>query len=162
VLRATSNMRIIVLTGCLAVLAGCSTKKIPGTDIDDTSETRAILDVLTKYRSAVELRNPQALLELADESFRDDGGSAAPDDDLDYRSLHTSLPARMLRFDDIRLDVNVRKVEFDEAQTNAKVTYTYTMSFRMPQYTSRTQSETDIKQMFLKRGAAGWKITSGI
>ncbi len=158
-------MRSLFVMSCAAAvsLTACSAKKIPGTDIDDTGETRDILDVMTKYRTAVEARNSQAIIELVDETFRDDGGSAAPDDDLDYRSLTTQLPARLLRLDDIRLDITVRKVEFDENQANAKVTYTYSMSFRLPQYSQKTQSETDIKQMYFKHvDKHSWKIVSGI
>jgi hypothetical protein len=45
----------------------------------------------------------------------------------------------------------------------ARVTYSYQVSFSLPEYTSRTQSENDIKQMLLKRvGEDEWKIASGI
>ncbi len=144
-------------------LIACTPKKIPGTDIDDTGETRLILDVMTKYRLALEARNSEELKKLADESFHDDGGSANPDDDLDYATMSSKLPQRLQRLDDVKLDISVRKVEFDEEQTNVKVTYTYSMSFRTPQYSAKTQTETDIKQMYLHRaGEKNWKITSGI
>lgn len=156
-------MRTFLVTMAAVALTGCGLHKIPGTDIDDTSETRAILDVVGKYRNAVESRNTQALIELADESFRDDGGSASPDDDLDYKTLFSALPARFQRWNDVRLDLSVRRIELNPEATAARVTYSYTMSFRMPSLTQRTQSETDIKQMLLKRsGDKDWKIVSGI
>ena len=63
----------------------------------------------------------------------------------------------------MKLDLNLRKVEFDEGGQNARVTFTYTMSFKTPNLSTRTQSETDIKQMTLRRqGDKAWKITSGI
>ena len=157
-------MRLPPIAALLALcLVACTAKKIPGTDIDDTGETRLILDVMTKYRTAVEARSSEQIIKLVDESFRDDGGSMLPDDDLDYASLPTKLPARLQKLDDVRLDITVRKVEFDEKEDNAKVTYTYSMSFRTPQYSSKTQTETDIKQMFFHRaGERDWKIISGI
>jgi len=156
-------MRTFLVLVAAVGLAGCGLHKIPGTDIDDTSETRAILDVVGKFRNAVESRNTQALIDLADESFRDDGGSASPDDDLEYKTLFTALPARFQRWDDVRLDLSVRRIELNPENTAARVTYSYTMSFRMPSLTQRTQSETDIKQMVLKRsGDKEWKIVSGI
>lgn len=155
---------LIPLVIALSVgLLGCSPKKIPGTELDDTSDTRAVLDVLQKYRSAVESRNPQALLTLAHESFRDDGGSSAHDDDLEYANLKEKMSARLGKVVDLHLDITVRRIEFDDDARNARVTYSYQMSFKMPEYSTRTQSENDIKQMLLRRvGEQEWKITSGI
>jgi hypothetical protein len=155
----------LLLVGVLA-LVGCA-KKIPGTEIDDTSDSRAILDVMTAYRAAVEQRNAQAIINLADPAFRDDGGSSNPDDDLDYSTLYTSLASRFQRIEDVRLDMNVRRMEFDPDTNAARVTYTYTLSFKMPTLSTRNQTDTDIKQMVLKRGPDGegkarWRIVSGI
>lgn len=144
-------------------LTGCSPKKIPGTDLDDTSETRAVIDVLQRYRMAVEAKNTSALVQLTDESFRDDGGSSAPDDDLDYATLPSKLAQRMAKISELKLDVTVKRIEFDSDEKMARVTYSYQLSFKMPEYSNRTQSENDIKQMLLKRvGDQEWKITSGI
>ena len=147
--------------GC-ALASGCMFHKIPGTEIDDNSDTRAVLQVVDTYRRAVELKDASALVDLADESFRDDGGSATPDDDLDYGKLKTVLPSRLGKIQDVRLDVTVKRIEFDDDQRLARVTYSYQLSFKMPDYTSRAVTETDIKQMTLKRVDKSWKITSGI
>lgn len=156
-------MRFIALLLLLAVATGCAPRKIPGTDLDDTDDTRAVLDVLQKYRSAVEKKDTDTLVKLADETFRDDGGSANPDDDLDYASLGPKLTARLAKIANVKLDVTVRRIEFDDDSKLARVTYSYQISFNIPDYTQRTQSENDIKQMILKRvGEQDWKITSGI
>jgi hypothetical protein len=158
-------MRTPLMLAAVFSLTGCL-HKIPGTEIDDTRDSRAILDVMTAYRAAVEQRNAQAVIDLADPSFRDDGGSSNPDDDLDYATLFTSLAKRFQRIEDVRLDMNVRRMEFDEQANGARVTYTYTLSFKMPTLSGRTQTDTDIKQMLLKRSAEGqsarWRIVSGI
>jgi hypothetical protein len=154
-----------VIPGLLLALAmsGCMPHKLAGTDIDDTSDTRAVLDVVNLYRAAVERRNAQAVIDLTDESFRDDGGSVNPDDDLDYKALYTVLPGRLLKLRDVKLDLTVRRIEFDDDSKKARVTYSYQLTFKVPEYTPRTQTENDIKQMTLKRvGENAWKITSGI
>ncbi len=152
---------LLVLFGL--VFTACPPKKIPGTDIDDNDDTKAILAVIRKYRAAVEARNPDALHMLCDPSFTDDGGSALPDDDLDYDTLKTTLQRRLQHVTDVKLEVTVRRIEFDTDDKYARVTYSYQVSFKMPGYSSRTQSENDIKQMMLKRVAdSEWKITSGI
>ena len=95
--------------------------------------------------------------------LRDDGGSSQPDDDLDYASLKDRLASRFSKVQDLRLDVVVRRIEFDDDVKRARVTYSYTMSFKVPEYSGRAQTENDIKQMLLKRvGDQEWKITSGI
>lgn len=144
-------------------LGACAARKIPGTEIDDTDDSRAIIAVLERLRTAIEKKDAETVIMLADESFRDDGGSAAPEDDLDYATLPTVLPARFGKLDDIRLDLAVRKIEFDEETEVARATYTYTATFRLPSLTPKQQSETEIKQMILKRsGKDGWKIVTGI
>lgn len=154
---------LLVPLAVLVLLSGCAPRKIPGTDLDDTSETRAVLDLMKRYRTAVESRNPAAVLQLADESFRDDGGSSQPEDDLDYATLKAQLATRFARVADLRLDVVVRRIEFDDDVKRARVTYSYTMSFKLPEYSGKTQSDNDLKQMLLKRvGDQEWKITSGI
>ncbi len=154
---------LIVFTVVALALSGCLPKKIPGTDLDDTLDTRAVIDVVQKYRSAVESKNTEAVLQLTDASFRDDGGSTAPEDDLDYASLSQKLTARLSKVSDLKLDLTIRRVEFDDSSKVARVTYSYQMSFKMPDFGTRTQSENDIKQMMLKRvNDDEWKITSGI
>ncbi|MFT3709541.1 MAG: DUF4440 domain-containing protein [Archangium sp.] len=152
-----------LLLSLVVLGSACAPRKIPGTDLDDTDDTRAVLDVLQKYRAAVEKKDTDTIVKLADESFRDDGGSANPDDDLDFASLGPKLSARLAKIANVKLDVTVRRIEFDDDSKVARVTYSYQISFNMPDYTQRTQSENDIKQMLLKRvGEQDWKIMSGI
>ncbi len=151
-----------ISTFCLVALSVSCVRKIPGTEIDDNTDTRSVLDTVERYRSAVEQRNVSAVVELADEKFRDDGGTGAADDDLDYKTLSTALPARFQKLDDVRLEVSVRKIEFENEDRNARVTYTYNLTFKMPQLSARPQNESDIKQMLLVRANTGWKILSGI
>jgi hypothetical protein len=157
------SVRALSVVSLAVIAVGCSARKIPGTELDDTDDTRAILDVMERYRLAVEQRDAQTIVSLADESFKDDGGSATPDDDLDYRDLSTKLPERLKRLEDVRLELNVRKIEFTEDQSSARATYTYSTTFRMPGLTSKAQSESEIKQMIFKRvDKRVWKIVSGV
>ncbi len=161
-----SHMKTTLAVLVLSLLAtGCTPKKIPGTEIDDTDDTRAILSVMESYRKAVETKNSQTILELSDESFNDDGGSAAPDDDLDYKQLFTVLPARMSKMEDIKLEIAVRKIEIDRELGTARAIYTYNTSFRLPGMNPKPQNEADIKQMTFNladKNKRLWKITSGI
>lgn len=155
-------MRRLTLPLCLLALAACVPHKIPGTDLDDTDDTRSVIDLMQKYRKAVEKKDTETIYKMADKDFRDDGGSVNPDDDIDYENLKTRLNTRLSKVSELKLDLSVRRIEFDEDAKVARVTYSYQLNFKIPEYTSRSQSEGDIKQMLLKRDGAGWKIASGI
>lgn len=155
--------RGLLLAVTLVVAVGCAPRKIPGTELDDTDDTRAILDVMEKYRVALEKRDAQSIISLADESFKDDGGSANPDDDYNYHDLYTKLPETLKRLGDIRLEFSVRKIELSEDTSSARATFTYTQSYLMPGLQAKKQSDTEIKQMILKKVDKGtWKIVSGV
>ena len=160
-----SHMKTTIAVLVLSLLVGCSAKKIPGTEIDDNDDTRIILSVMEQYRKAVETKNAQTILDLSDPTFKDDGGSAAPEDDLEYSQLFTVLPARLSKMDDIKLEIAVRKIEVDKELGIARATYTYNTSFKLPGLNSKAQSESEIKQMtftLADKSKRLWKITSGI
>jgi hypothetical protein len=160
------KLLLVAAVGSGLLGSGCTPKKIPGTDINDTDDTRAILDVIEAYRHAYEKKDSATIVALLDESFRDDGGSANTEDDLEYRNAGKILASLFARVEDVRLDVSVRKIEFDQDNMKARAVYTWQSNFRLPSLTSRPQSEGEIKQMTFKRPdrkkKSAWRITSGI
>ena len=156
-------VRGLIVSAAAVAVVGCTPHKIPGTDLDDTDDTRAILDVMEKYRTALEKRDAQTIITLADESFKDDGGSANPDDDYNYHDLYTKLPETLKKLGDIRVEFSVRKIELSEDTQSARATYTYTQSYVMPGLASRKQADSEIKQMIFKKADNNtWKIVSGV
>ncbi|MBK7861691.1 MAG: hypothetical protein IPJ65_24360 [Archangiaceae bacterium] len=158
------NVRSRVAGGrCRRGRGGLHSEEDSGTELDDTDDTRDILDVMEKYRTALEKRDAQQIIGLAHESFKDDGGSANPDDDYDYHDLYTKLPATLQRLGDVRLEFNVRKIELSEDSGSARATYTYTASYLLPGLQAKKQSDTEIKQMIFKKvDKHVWKIVSGV
>jgi hypothetical protein len=157
--------KIAVLT--LAVGAvGCAPKKIPGTDINDNDDTRAILDVIESYRRASEREVARTIFALLDENFREDGGSSNVDDDFDYRNAAPKLESVFSQAEDLRLEMSVRKIEFDDKMVRARAVYTWNSTFRLPSLTTRPQNESEIKQMNFRRAdnrkKTAWRITSGL
>jgi hypothetical protein len=157
------RFKSLVTPALFLLLEACAPKRIPGTDIVDTTDTRAILNIVERYRSAVESRDSDGVLKLVSMTFKDDGGTATPEDDLDYQALQKKLPERFAKLEDVHLDLSIRKVSVNEDTGKASVIYYYNMSFKMPGLSSRARSESEIKQMWLKREKGGeWKITSGV
>jgi hypothetical protein len=152
---------ILIPLAALALLAGCAHEKIAGTEIEDTSDTRAILEVIKRYRLAVEAKDVEGIASLVDASFKDDGGTSAADDDLDFGTLSQKLSERFAKLDNLKLDLDIRKIKIkDDAAT---AVYHYNMHFLILVQNNKVQkSDSDIKEMDFKRVAGAWKIVSGI
>ena len=148
--------RWLAWLGLLCAL-GCAAHKIPGTEIEETSDSTAILTVITKYNAAVDAQDAAGVLALVDTSFYDDAGTLTPEDDLDYASLKTKLPALLAKLQDVRLRITVKTMNID--QDKATVVYNYVATFRIG---AKVQTESDIKRMELKRVNGVWKIVKGI
>ncbi|MGQ0507241.1 MAG: DUF4440 domain-containing protein [Myxococcaceae bacterium] len=157
----TSVFRSLICFAATAALAGCQPRRIPGTEIDDTRDSRAILIVMEQYRAAIEARDSAAVVGLVADDFKDDGGTATTEDDLDSKTLGPKLGDRLARVSDVKLDLNVKKILFNEDRT-ANAIYNYSASFRMPGLSSKVESVSEIKQMTFKLVGDEWKIKSGI
>lgn len=150
------------LSVCLALLVACGARRIPGTEIEDNDDTRAILKVMEQYRAALEARDAQGVLKLLSDSFKDEGGSSKMEDRMDLATLQKKLPSELAKVEDVKLDLSVRKIEIFSETSTASAVYTYNLTFRMPRLNNKPQSESEIKQMWFKRDKGQWKISSGI
>jgi len=154
--------RLLILAAATAALAGCAHAKIAGTDIEDTSENHAIIDLMNKYREAVEAKDVPTLTSLLDPSFKDDGGTTSPDDDLDYQSAGAKLNERFAKLDNVKLDLDIRKIRIKDDIAGAVYHYNTRFVIHGSNGTKLTQSDSEIKEMEFKRVDGAWKITSGI
>ena len=149
--------RATLLLLALFAVAGCGPHRIPGTDLEDTGDTRAIIDVMTKYNQALEARDANAILALVDPDFRDNGGTLTPEDDIDLQRLQTVLPKRLAKLQDVAVRIEIKKIEVNEDRASA--VYTWVSSFKL---NGKPMTESDIKRMEFKRRPEGWKILSGV
>ncbi len=143
------------------LFGGCSTKRIPGTEIEDNDQTRSVLQVLEQYRRATEAKDADRVASLADPTFHDDGGTANPADDITFENLRQMLEATFKRVGEIRLDMTVKKITFEEGDV-ANAIFNYNASFLMRDYSQKPTLESEIKLMRLKKAGNSWKIVSGI
>ncbi len=113
---------------------GCAAHKIPGTDIDETSDATAIIEVVGKYNTAIDAQDAAGILALVDTSFYDDAGTLTPEDDLDYAALKTKLPVMLLKFQDVRVKITVKALTV--VGDKASLVYNYVITFRIGQKVS--------------------------
>ncbi|CAM4478480.1 nuclear transport factor 2 family protein [Corallococcus exiguus] len=143
-------------------LAACAPKRIPGTELEDTGETRAILSVMEKYRAALEARDAKAIQALVSPKFRDDGGTPDdPSDDLTAANLESHLRSLFQKLQNPKVDFNIRRVEFREDDV-ALAIYYWNASWRMPGLNARPQQDSELEQMVFQKVGGDWKILSGI
>jgi ketosteroid isomerase-like protein len=152
--------RALLVLPLLLLASGCASRRIPGTEIVDTDDTRAILAVMEKYRAALEAKDSRAILALVSQEFREDGGTETPDDDLTYSNLGEHLNNLFQRVDNPKVELSVRRVDVQEDEGTA--IYYWNASWRMPSLTNRAQSDAELEQMLLKKTDGQWKILSGI
>ncbi|HEY3451589.1 MAG TPA: hypothetical protein VGK67_34845 [Myxococcales bacterium] len=151
------------LFACLiALILGCAPKLIPGTEIKDTSDTRAILDLVGTYKNNLEAKNVDGILKLVSKTFFENAGTPEGNDDYDYAGLEQKLRSWAGTTKAVRGAIEVKDIFVDVDK--AVVRYFFDVSFQIPgpDDTMQWKRETDTKEMQLKREDGLWKITSGI
>jgi hypothetical protein len=123
----------IKVVALLAVVlgSGCATHYIPNTDVEDTSENRQIITFCEKYRHAVEQRDVPLLLQMASQTYFEDGGNVDASDDMDYAGLKDYLEGRFKDTRAIRYEIRYRRIEHP-TDKKILVEYTYTASYKIP------------------------------
>jgi hypothetical protein len=153
-------MRHVWVLVSLILAAGCAHRRIPGTDIEENEQTKAIVAVMQAYRSALEHKDAHAIAQLLAPGFHDNGGTANPEDDLDAENVERLLTERFSKVENLSLDMELRQIEVQDGAATA--TYFYTEHYQIPTLTSRAQTESDLKQMTLVKVRDPWRILSGI
>jgi len=153
------NVRLLLASAVL-LLAACTPRNIPGTQIPDTEDSRAILKVMEHYRTALEARDAKTLQQLVSKSFRDNAGTEDPQDDLTYDNLPQALPALFSRLESPRVDLDVRRVDVRKNGV-ATVIYYWNASWRVPGLLDRPQRESELEQMVLQKEDGQWRIVTG-
>jgi hypothetical protein len=147
----------------LAVLAlACSPRRIPGTQIRDTPDTRAIYDAIAAYRDAMQKRDPAAVLALVAPDYFDNGGTADPADDVDRAMLEQRLPADLSKLDTLRLDLTLRRIEVKGDRAEAEVFFDAWYRVKTPSGGVVPRRDSDVHRMHLRRIEGAWKFTSGL
>lgn len=156
---------LATLLGALALggAVGCRPNYIPNTDVEDTEFNRRAVEFCEEYRRALERRNVGALLQLADESYYEDGGNIDATDDIDYAGLREFLETKFRETRAIRYEIRYRRVEKTDKDT-IYVDFTYSASYKIPtsegEVWRRNVEDNRLELLPLEKG--GFKILSGM
>jgi len=146
-----------------ALLAGCATKNIPNTHVEDTSANREVVDFVEEYRTALEKRDVQKLQRMASKDYFDDMGTPGGDDDVDYGALTNALGRLREEVQDARYQISYRGVTY-ASQDRVLVDVLYTGWFKVESAEGDAQWRRRLEphRLVLGREADGYKILSGM
>jgi len=124
---------LLKLCSGLALLAvvGCNHDYIPNTQVEDSDFNRDVISYCEGYRHAVERRNTDQLVKMADPKYYEDGGTVDTSDDLDLAGLQEYLKKEFNKTTAIRYEIFYRDITFGRAN-QVFVDYTYSASYRVP------------------------------
>jgi hypothetical protein len=111
--------------------AGCATRYIANTDVEDTDENRQVVQFCERYRKALEMKDTSSLMAMASPRYYEDGGNVDPSDDMDFDGLRAWLDTRFQETTAIRYEIRYRRIDREETR-KIQVTYTYSASWRIP------------------------------
>lgn len=145
----------------LLLLASCAPRLLPGTEIRDTRDTRAITEVLGQYRQAMEKRDSKAVLALVAPDYFDTAGTSGLEDDVDRAELEKRLPADLEKVESVRLELTLRKLDVQGDRAEAEVFYEGWYRVKTPGG-AVPRRDTDLQRMKLRKLNDAWKFVSGL
>jgi len=145
---------------CL-LAAACSQATLPGTNIRDTRENRAVLDVFGKYKDALEARDPTAILALTTPDYSDPGDPSRNIAPLDRNGLQRKLQEDLAKVTGLRLEATVKDLEVKGAE--ARLDYFQVLRYAVATPSGeKWKSESDDARMRFVRVNGEWKISAGL
>jgi len=122
---------VMLALGAVLPATACHPQLIPNTDVEDTSDNRAVIDFCEQYRKAVERRDVHRLLQFAHEDYYEDGGNIDSEDDLDKNGLEEYLRGKFSDAKAIRYEIRYRRIGKGRNDT-VLVDFTYSASYQLP------------------------------
>jgi hypothetical protein len=148
------------LLACLTV-AACSHATLPGTNIRDTPQNRAVLDVFARYKQALEARDTTAIFALAAPGYSDSGDPARGIAPTEYGTLQEKLKNDLSRVTGVRLEATIKDLEVKEEQ--ARLDYFQVLRYAVATPSGeKWKSESDDARMRFVRINGEWKIAAGL
>jgi hypothetical protein len=154
-------MSLRALAPAALLLAACAAHRIPGTEVADTEENRAVYAVVQGYAEALQRRDAAALLALVSPAYFDNAGTADPADDLDFARLEQSLPADLGRLESLRVEIQIRNIAVEGEAAVAELWSDGWYRIQTPQGVVPRRDQ-DLHRMRLARSDGAWRIVGGL
>ncbi len=145
----------------LALLAACAPSRIPGTDVADSRENRAVYDVIRQYAEALRKKDTARILELVATDYQDGSGTPDPGDDVTRAVLEKSLASDLAKVEAVGLDLGVKRIEVVGDEARAEIFYDAAYRVLTPSGPI-AKRPSDLSQMRFRKQNGAWKISGGL
>ena len=154
------GMRLRLLP-LLALLAACAPSRIPGTEVPDSKENRAVYEVIRQYADALRKKDVGAILKLVSEDYYDGSGTPDPGDDITRETLEKNLATDLSKVESVMLELGVKKIEVTGDEARAEVFYD--AAYRVVTPTGPiAKRPSDLSQMRFRKVKGNWRISAGL
>ena len=138
---------------------------VPNTNLQNTSENRALVDFMVQYRQAIENRSVEDVMVLVSEDYFEDNGNLDQSDDYGRDGLEAKLSKTFEHTKAIRLDLFVQNAAVDNGQILLDYRYRQRALMHLP-VGDQWVSHGDVNRLVLRpKGEApedGFEILSGL
>lgn len=156
------TLQILIPLLVVTQLSACAHSMIPGTQVPDTSDNRAIMTVLHKLEIALRDRSVKGILALVSHSYFEDMGTPTPDDDYGYKKLKNEvLPQSMAATKEFFLQMEVQEIDVKDDHAYADVRYHSRARISLPSG-DKWDSHKEFNRITLVNKNGHWLITSGL
>ncbi len=148
----------------MLTLVACGPKYIPNTEVPDNPKNREIVELVERYRQAVEERNINALKEMISRSYFSNAGTTSDDED-DYAAElveQTILPFLKQNIKKVQYGIFVKRVRF-ESPTRAVAEFEHSFRYLyVVDGKDRWQQRIDFNRLEFALEDDVWRITGGL
>jgi hypothetical protein len=158
------SLACLALAAALAALGGaCAHQRLlPGTQVADNVDNRAILATIEVYRMRLLEKNVEGLLNLASSAYFEDAGTPTAEDDYGYDGLKYVLTNRLARLKSLRYDIQYRNVRVKGSRAEVEVFLSGAFEV-IAESGDRYRRVSDYHMFELERGdKEKWKFVSGM
>lgn len=142
---------------------GCQKPKfIPKTRVIDNKHNREVLQVVERYRLAMERRDTAGVLALVHPTYRDQSGTPEADDDLDFEQLKQLLKTRFKRATRIRYHIEYQGLSTKGREAMVDTWIDATFVYEQPDAMPRWRRFTDYNRYRLVKDGETWRFLSGL
>jgi hypothetical protein len=145
----------------LALLAACAPSRIPGTEVADSKENRAVYEVIRQYGEALRKRDAAAILLLVSPDYYDGSGTPDAGDDVNREILVKYLAEDLSRVESVAVDMGVKRIDVNVNEARAEVFYDAAYRVITPAGPV-AKRPSDVAQMRFRKVDGAWKITAGL
>jgi ketosteroid isomerase-like protein len=153
--------RLVAALPLAAVAFACAPRLLPGTDIQDTKETRAIASQVEAYRQAVEKLDPAGVMALTAPDYFDNSGTIAAADDVNRAGLEKRLQD-LKQVEDLRFQLTLRRVDVQGDKATAEVFFDEYYRVKTPSGNVVPRHDADVHRLALRKVDGQWLFVSGL